>query len=168
MIVDRQYIFTLYQMGAGAVFRYLQQIEQRVEDAEARVTNSQRALVEHLSKELASTKRTLARKSQQLIRERQLNHQLQRRIRELERDVEHGGVTLERDSHNSSMPPSLDPPWKKVQRTPNGTHTRPSFFAPENFARECPTTVSEAAPCPSAPSWGGCARVVGPVGERSP
>jgi transposase len=60
---------------------------------------------------------TLARKSQQLIRERQLNHQLTRRIRELERDVEHGGMTLERDSHNSSMPPSLDPPWKKVQRT---------------------------------------------------
>jgi len=58
MIVDRQYIFTLYQMGAGDDFRYLQQIEQRVEDAEARVTNSQRTLVEQLSKELASTKRT--------------------------------------------------------------------------------------------------------------
>jgi transposase len=118
MIVDRQYIFTLYQMGAGAVFRYFQQIEQRVEDAEARITRAQQAQVERLSKELASTKRTLARKSQQLIHERQLNHQLQRRIRELEREIEHSTTAMvERDSHNSSLPPSLDPPWDKVKRT---------------------------------------------------
>jgi transposase len=117
MLVDRQYIFTLYQMGAGAVFRYLQQIEKRIEEAEARVISSHQAQVEQLSKELASTKRTLLRKSQQLREERQLNHQLQRRIRELEREVERSTTTVELDSHNSSMPPSLDPPWKKVQRT---------------------------------------------------
>jgi transposase len=117
MIVDRNYIFTLYQMGAGAVFQYLQQIEQRVEDAEARVTCSQQSQVERLSKELASTKRTLARKSQQLIQERQLNRQFLRRIRELERDIERGTSTIERDSHNSSLPPSLDLPWQKVKRT---------------------------------------------------
>jgi Mg2+ and Co2+ transporter CorA len=64
MIVDRQYIFTLYQMGVSAIYSYLQQIEKRVEDAEARVTNSQQAKVERLSKELSSTKRTLVRKSQ--------------------------------------------------------------------------------------------------------
>lgn len=117
MLVDRDYIFTLYQMGVGAVFRYLQQIEQRVEDAEARTARSQQSRVEQLSKELASTRRTLARKSQQLIHERQLNHQLQRRIYELEREIVRGTTVIERDSHNSSMPPSLDPPWKKVQRT---------------------------------------------------
>ncbi len=117
MIVDRNYIFTLYQMGAGAVFRYLQQIEQRVEDAEARVTCSQQAQVERLSNELASIKRTLARKSQQLIQERQLNHQLLRRLRELEREIERDTSTIERDSHNSSLPPSLDLPWHKVKRT---------------------------------------------------
>lgn len=117
MLVDRDYIFTLYQMGAGAVFRYLQQIERRVEDAEARIARSQQSWVEQLSKELASTKLTLARKSQALIHERQFNHQLQRRIRELEREVERGTTDLERDSHNSSMPPSLDLPWKKVPRT---------------------------------------------------
>jgi transposase len=117
MLVDRNYIFTLYQLGAGAVFRYLQQVEQRVEDAEARITRSQQAQVEQLSKELASIKRTLATKSQALIHERQLNHQLTRRIRELERELEQSTMPLERDSHNSLLPPSLDPPWKKVQRT---------------------------------------------------
>jgi len=117
MLIDRDYIFTLYQMGVGAVFRYLQQIEQRVEDAEARMARSQQSRVEQLSKELASTKRTLARKSQQLIHERQLNHQLTLRIRELEREIERGGEMVERDSHNSSLPPSLDPPWQKVRHT---------------------------------------------------
>jgi transposase len=117
MIVDRNYVFTLYQMGAGAVFRYLQQIEKRIDDAEARVTNTQQARVEQLSKELSSTKRTLARKSQALVLERQLNRQLLRRIRELERELERGTTPVERDSHNSSLPPSLDRPWKKVNRT---------------------------------------------------
>lgn len=40
-----------------------------------------------------------------------------RRIRELEREIERGNVLVERDSHNSSLPPSLDPPWQKVRRT---------------------------------------------------
>jgi hypothetical protein len=117
MIVDRQYIFTLYQMGAGAIYNYLQQIEKRIEDAEARVISTQQAQVEQLSKELSSTKRSLARKSQALVMERQLNCQLLRRIRELEREIERGTTPVERDSHNSSLPPSLDRPWKKVKRT---------------------------------------------------
>ncbi|HYG79502.1 MAG TPA: IS66 family transposase [Pyrinomonadaceae bacterium] len=117
MLVDRDYIFTLYSMGAGAVFRYLQQIEQRVEDAEARAARSHGVQAALLAKELASTRRTLLKKSRQLLAERQLNHQLRRRIRELEREIERGTTAIERDSHNSSLPPSLDPPWKKVLRT---------------------------------------------------
>ncbi|HYG83147.1 MAG TPA: DUF6444 domain-containing protein [Pyrinomonadaceae bacterium] len=117
MLVDRDYVFTLYQMGAGAVFHYLQQIERRVEDAEARAARLYGAQAARLAEELALTKRTLARKSQQLIGERQFNHQLRRRIRELEREIEGGAAAVERDSHNSSLPPSLDLPWKKVKRT---------------------------------------------------
>jgi hypothetical protein len=44
------------------------------------------------------TNRTLLRKSQLLITERQLNHQLRRRIRELERETECGAATVERAS----------------------------------------------------------------------
>lgn len=117
MMVDRDYIFTLYQMGVGVIFRYLQQIERRVEDGEVRAASSHGVRVELLAKELASTKRTLLRKSKQLLEERQLNHHLQSRIRELEREIECATAAVERDSHNSSLPPSLDPPWKKVLRT---------------------------------------------------
>lgn len=69
------------------------------------------------SKELAQAKRRLAHKSQELLRERQLNHQPLGRIRELETGVERGGAPVARDSHNSHLPPSSDLPWQKVPRT---------------------------------------------------
>jgi transposase len=115
-VIDERYFLSLYSQGARDVLRYLRQIESRIADAEARVTRSQHALVARLTKELIRVKATLATKSAQLIEQQQLNHQLRARIRELEHEVERG-TTVTRDSHNSSLPPSLDPPWKKVPRT---------------------------------------------------
>ena len=75
-------------------------------------------LIDQLSKDLARAKLTITRKTQQLIEERQLNYQLKRRIRELEQEIERSASdSVARDSHNSSLPPSLDLPWKKVKRT---------------------------------------------------
>lgn len=64
-----------------------------------------------------SVKRTLAQRNDELLRERQLNHQLRRCVHELEREIASGALRVERNSHNSSLPPSLDLPWKKVKRT---------------------------------------------------
>jgi transposase len=116
-VLNERYIYTLYCKGAGAVFRYIQQLDQRIEDAEARVPHNQQTLVAQLTKELTRVKATLARKTQQLIEQRQRNHQLTRRIRALEHEIERGTVIVVRDSHNSSLPPALDPPWQKVKRT---------------------------------------------------
>jgi transposase len=100
------------------VLSFVEQLDQRVLDAEARVDHSQQRLIDLLTKELVRAQATIARKSQQLIHERQLNHQLRKRIRELERDLERADQqSVPRDSHNSSLPPSLDLPWKKVLRT---------------------------------------------------
>lgn len=75
-------------------------------------------LIASLSKELKQAKQTLKIQSQALIKERQLQHQLLRRIRELERELERGDQhPVQRDSHNSSLPPALDLPWQKVPRT---------------------------------------------------
>lgn len=75
-------------------------------------------LIASLSKQLKLSKLTLQRREQELLVERQLNHQLLRRIRELELELERGDQQpARRDSHNSSLPPSLDPPWQKVPRT---------------------------------------------------
>jgi transposase len=115
-VINERYFLSLYSQGARAVLRYIEQLEKRITDAEARVARSQQSLVIRLSTERARMKATLARKSAQLVEQQQLNHQLRRRIRELEREVERG-AGIERDSHNSSLPPSSDPPWKKVPRT---------------------------------------------------
>jgi exonuclease VII large subunit len=115
-VINERYFLSLYSQGARAVLRYIEQLEKRIADAEVRVTRSQQSLISRLSKELARTKATLAAKTAQLIEQQQLNHQLRARIRELEHEVERG-TPVERDSHNSSLPPSLDPLWKKVPRT---------------------------------------------------
>ena len=48
----------------------------------------------------------------------QLNRQLRIRIRKLERLLLSGdAATPKLDSHNSNLPPSLDPPWNKPPRT---------------------------------------------------
>ena len=87
-----------------------------IEELQAQLTRYPQPLIASLSKELALTKQTLARQEQELLAQRQLNHQLLRRIRQLEPEPEHSGQPrLERDSHNSSMPPALDPPWQKVK-----------------------------------------------------
>ena len=115
-MIDERYFLSLYSQGARAVLRYLEQVERRIADAEARVERSQQSLVTCLSKQLARAKATLARKSALLVEQQQLNHQLRARIRELEHEIERGAAVA-RDSHNSSLPPSSDPPWKKVPRT---------------------------------------------------
>jgi len=85
---------------------------------QAQLTRNPQPLIDSLSKQLALFKQTLARREQELVAERQLNHQLIRRLRELEQTVERDDQPhVVRDSHNSSLPPSLDLPWHKVKRT---------------------------------------------------
>jgi transposase len=101
----------------------------------------------------------LKRVKERLARQEFLNHQLQRRVAELE------AATVVGDSHNSSLPPSLDPPAARatnvVRRTrslrrPSGRrpgaqpghqgHTRPRIEQPERVAFEgLPRQVREPA-----------------------
>ncbi len=106
-----------YFQGVDAVVRVIHRLEDQLEDARAQLIRQPAPVIAQLSKELQSIKRTLAHKSDQLLQERQLNHQLRRRLHELERSIDSGTSHIERDSHNSNLPPSLDPPWKKIKRT---------------------------------------------------
>lgn len=106
------HIFRVYDQGAAAIVRLVHRLTAKVEDLEAQLIRSPQPVIAALAKELTKVKSTLARKTAELMRERQLNHQLRRRLRELEQEVERGNqVPVERDSHNSRLPPSLDPPW---------------------------------------------------------
>jgi transposase len=109
-------IVRIYAQGADAILRLITKLEDRIEDLEAQLTRSPQPVIASLMKELAQAKSTLERQRDELIEAHQQNHQLVRRIRELEREIEIG-ASVEKDSHNSSLPPSSDPPWKKVKRT---------------------------------------------------
>jgi transposase len=58
----------------------------------------------------------MSKLTKELLQERQQNHLLVARIRELEQEIERG-PSVTKDSHNSSLPPSSDRPWAKVKRT---------------------------------------------------
>jgi transposase len=116
------HIQRFYYQGVDAVVRVIHRLEDQLEDARAQLIRQPQSLIASLSKELQSLKRTLALKNDQLLQQRQLNHQLRRRAHELEREFESDASRVERDSHNSSLPPSLDPPWKKVKRTRSLRH----------------------------------------------
>jgi transposase len=112
------HISRIYKQGEGAIVRLVHRLVDNVEDLQAHLIRTPQPVIAALSKELTKVKSTLARNTAELIRERQLNHQLLRRLRELEAEVERGNqAPVERDSHNSSLPPSSDLPWQKVSRT---------------------------------------------------
>lgn len=115
-LLSEAHIHRVYAQGVEAVVRLVHRLADRVEELEAQPVRSPQPAITALSKELAKAKQTLARQSRELRAQHQLNHQLLRRIRELEREVE-GATPVAPDSHNSSRPPSSDPPWQKVKRT---------------------------------------------------
>ena len=114
-LLSEAHIRRVYAQGVDSVVRLVHRLADRIDELETQPIREPRPAAAALAKELAKTKRTLDRRSQQLL-EQQRNHQLLRRIRELEHEVEHGGAVT-RDSHNSSLPPSTDPPWQKTPRT---------------------------------------------------
>ena len=117
-LFSNAHIHRIYAQGTEAVLRLVHRLVDNIEDLEAQLIRAPQPVIASLSKELAKVKRTLARQSGELRHTRQLNHQLLRRLRELERELERGDQQpVRRDSHNSSMPPSLDLPWQKIKRT---------------------------------------------------
>lgn len=115
-LLSEAHIRKMYAQGVEAIVRLVHRLADRITELEAQPIRAPQPVITSLSKELARAKRTLAHQSQELLRQQQLIHQLLRRIRELEREVERG-TAVARDSHNSSLPPSSDPPWQKVPRT---------------------------------------------------
>lgn len=115
-MLSETHIHRLYAQGADAICRVIRCLEGQLEDSAAQLIRSPQPVIALLTQELQKAKRTLARQSDELRRLHQRNHQLLRRIRELEAEVERGAPVV-RDSHNSSLPPSSDPLSKQSKRT---------------------------------------------------
>lgn len=111
----------LYEQGLEAIVRLVTKLEDRIVHLEDLQLSDSMRTVEMLSEQIKLLQQTLEHKSLQLIEVHQLNQALSLRIRELEQCLESEDQTaaaaIQRDSHNSNQPPSLDPPWNKPQRT---------------------------------------------------
>lgn len=84
LILSHPTIRRFYDQGLEAVVRLITKLEDHSEDLQAQLTRNPQPAIASLSKELAKTKRTLARRSRELLAQQQLNHQLLRRLHELE------------------------------------------------------------------------------------
>ena len=126
-----------FKQGFQSVARLIESFELQIEKLSLAQSSDFHTVcleqtVETQKNEITRLNRTLKNKSQQLLDSQRSNHQLQlqiekrdryeaqlkARIRELETCLESDSPsTLTRDSHNSNLPPSLDPPWNKPKRT---------------------------------------------------
>src|SRR5215207_5648644 len=89
-LLSEAHIFKIYDQGADAIVRLVHRLADRIDELEVQPIRAPQPVIASLSKELARVKQTLTRQSQELLALQQLNHQLRRRLRELEHEVERG------------------------------------------------------------------------------
>ena len=124
-MLTRQQLYELYYQGPQPTIIYIEALLEELADFERlfgarqqRIIESQRQYNEKLSQQLKRAK-------EKLWRQETLNYQLKRRIAELE-------AAVVKDSHNSSLPPSMDGPAAKAVNTIKRTRSlrRPSGKRP--------------------------------------
>ena len=130
-----------FNSGFSSVLSLVEDLEQQIESLT--LANQSSSHIQHLEQTLSVQRQEISRLSEtienkstelfklhqahhqsqnklqtRLSKANQQNRQLRTRIRELERLLISGDVpTPKLDSHNSNLPPSLDPPWNNPQRT---------------------------------------------------
>ncbi len=103
-------IYQTYLRGPAAVLRLFEQALGTQAIYGRAAPDIQQRIIEDLSQEMGKLQRQIARLKQELRETRSDNHRLRRRNSELE-------ALSTKDSHNSSRPPSTDPPWSKRTRS---------------------------------------------------
>jgi transposase len=103
-------IYQTYLRGPAAVIRLFEQSLGTQAIYGTPAPDMQQRTIECLSEEIARLQSQVARLKDELRETRSDNHRLRRRNMELE-------ALVTKDSHNSSRPPSTDPPWAKRTRS---------------------------------------------------
>jgi len=99
-------IYQTYLRGPAAVIRLFEQALGTQAIYGTPEPDMQQRIIEGLAEEIDRLQSQVARLKQELREARSDNHRLRRRNTELE-------ALIGKDSHNSSRPPSTDPPWAK-------------------------------------------------------
>ncbi|MDT5269553.1 MAG: transposase [Acidobacteriota bacterium] len=107
-MLTRQQLYELYWEGPEAVVRLVEQLYEHIAASEPPEVRALRFTVDSQLQVIRKLQARLKRLDEKLARQGCLNYELKRRLSEL-------GALIGKDSHNSSLPPSSDPPG--VRRT---------------------------------------------------
>jgi transposase len=151
-VLTRQQLYELYYEGPEATLHYIEGLLEELADQRHILGQHQQRLIDAQHERNEKQAGQLQRVKERLARQECLNHQLKRRVAELE------AATVARDSHNSSLLPSLDPPAARaanaIRRTrslrrPSGKrpgaqaghpgHTRPRVEQPDRVVTHAPS-----------------------------
>lgn len=125
-MLTRQQLYALYYEGPEATIHYIEGLLEELADQRRILGEHQQRLIDAQHERNEKLAGQLRRVKQRLARQEYLNHQLKRRVAELE------AAHVVRDSHNSSLPPSLDPPAARAANSTKRTRSlrRPSGKLP--------------------------------------
>ena len=112
-LLTRHQLDQLEEEGREPAIRLIESVLDYIEQLRHDSSNRQRRHIADLSGHISKLTARLKRAKDQLAKQLCLNCRLKRRIAELE------AATVVKDSHNSSLPPSIDPPAEGGQRAKN-------------------------------------------------
>lgn len=107
-MLTRQQLYEIYWEGPDSLVRLIEQLYDHIAASESPEVRTLRLTVDSQLEVIRKLQRRLKRLGERLARQECLNYALKRRLAEL-------GSLVGKDSHNSSLPPSSDPPG--VRRT---------------------------------------------------
>jgi transposase len=150
-VFTRYQLYQLYEEGAEPTIRLIESLLDYIEELKHDPRNRQQRQIAELAARIAKLQTRLQRVGEKLEQQQCLNYQLRRRIAELE------AASVIKDSHNSSLPPALDPPAARAANTirrtrslrrPSGKrpgaqpghpgHTRPRVEQPDRVVTHAP------------------------------
>ncbi|MBA2681051.1 MAG: transposase [Ktedonobacteraceae bacterium] len=122
-MLTRQQLQEMYDSGPAVMLHYVECLLSHLADVERIIGHQQQYRIDSLAAELARLRKQLERVKHRLARKECEVYALQRRIGELQAEVERAQqvqnelgsmAAVARDSHNSGLPPSSDPPRAKA------------------------------------------------------
>jgi transposase len=122
--LTRQQLYELYYEGPEATIHLIEGLLKELADQEQILGERQQRIIDAQHERNERQAAQLKRVKEKLERQVCLNYQLTRRIQELQAELErHERGEVRRDSHNSSLPPALDPPAVKAQNAVRRTRS---------------------------------------------
>jgi transposase len=122
--LTRQQLYELYYEGPEATIHLIEGLLEELADFERILGERQQRIIDAQHERNERQAAQLRRVKEQLERQQCLNYQLTHRIQELQAELERREIReVRRDSHNSSLPPALDPPGVKAQNAVRRTRS---------------------------------------------